>query len=738
MSWGRAAPWRFARKCSRPRPRRVLAERGGRFGAYSARSPLLGADFAEEIALNEADERWKRWLAEGSFLDGPAPATPVDAARVALAAPVSDLRHVVARATLEYEGFEFNTFADGSEQASYPLRPDAAGLWGWSARTCWELAGGLVATRALSDSLAGELGSELTPGQVRAFAHFESARGAFEAGAFLVAFAELRHGMAIKGEVLGQMAEWRFCFLLGLLRLGFAGGQAALIELATADKAFAKAAKFAEVARPELAAQALAAAAFACLRQDLPGQALERLAAARDLGPLLPEALYLEALAHADLLDEEQASIALGEAVMRDRGYALRAMGDAERFGGVDAVAATLAALAHDLWQQTRPMVAATLELSRGHAQVDEGELALLEAYLEKGQGWPVYDVLFALGERAELHERLTAPPPPTTRRRARSRVGDGGVIEVDEPFRSHERYREKVVVKPATIFTKEQTGWVVNTREIVHMRRVQRRVLRRETVVGSQEEGVVAGIVMLAVEPTSYVMGSLADEEGRADDEGRREVIISRGFFLGETPVTQAQWQAVLGEPVSFFVGPDRPVEQVSWFDAVRFCNALSLLEGLPEAYHLLTGEARWLDPTGPGYRLPTEAEWELACRAGTTTAYATGDSLAPTQANFERRHGPASTPVGSFPPNPWGFHDMHGNVWEWCFDAYDAAGPPEQVDPVGQGEGASRAARGGSWASGAAACRSSARAQLGPWDRKSSVGFRLAMTRPPDPEKP
>lgn len=647
-----------------------------------------------------------------------------------------DLRHVVTRATLEYEGFEFSTFADGSEQASYALRAEGGGLWSLGARTCWELAGGLVATRALADSLADDLAGPPTDGQARAFAHFDAARDAFAAGAFLVAFAELRHGMAIRGEVLGQMAEWRFCFLLGLLRLGFAGGQSALIELATADKAFAKAAKFAENARPELAIQALAASAFACLQQNKPAEALERLASAQPIGPQLPEALYLEALAHADLRDEEQASIALSEAVMRDRGYALRAMGDAARFGGVAAVAATLGDLAGDLWRQTRPMVASTLELCRGAAETEEDERALLEAYLAKGEGWPIYDILFALGERAELHARVTAPPPATTRRRARSRVGDGGVIEVDEPFRSHERYREKVVVRPATLFTKEQTDWVVNTREVVHLRRVQRRMTRRETIVGSAEEGVVATIAMLAVDPASFVMGSMPDEEGRADDEARREVIISRGFYLGETPVTQAQWQAVLGEPVSFFVGPDRPVEQVSWFDAVRFCNALSLLEGLPEAYALTTGDARWLDPTGPGYRLPTEAEWELACRAGTTTAFTTGDALPATQANFERRLGPATTPVLSFPPNPWGFHDMHGNVWEWCADAYDAAGPPTQVDPVGEGDASSRVARGGSWASGAAACRSSARAQLGPWDRKSSVGFRLAMTRPADRE--
>jgi formylglycine-generating enzyme required for sulfatase activity len=664
-------------------------------------------------------------------VDGPAPATPLEPARVTLPASLADLRSVATRDTLEYDGFDVHTSVDGTEHATYAIVANPAGLRGLGARACWGLSAGLITLQALHD----EVPAPATEGQAQAAAHFANAYEAFTSGAYFVAFAELRHGMAIPDETPGDLAAWRFCFMLGLLRLGFARCPPGLIELATAEKAFAKCAALAQTVSPELAIQASVASAFASLQLGLADQALSRLAAARELGPELPEALYLEALAHAARPDPEEAATALCEAVLRDRGYALRAICDAETFGGVTAVATILDELARDLWQQTCPMVAASIEAARAAGRDDDDALALLDAYLVRGSAWPIYDVLFALGERAQLDERLEHTNPATTRRLARSRTGDGGVIEVLEPFRAQERYREKVVLKPATLFTREQTTWVVNTREIVHTRRVQRRIQRRETVVGSPEEGVVAALAMLAVDPASFIMGSPADEPGRAADEGRRDVVLSRGFFLGETPVTQAQWQAVLGEPVSFFKGDDRPVELVSWFDAIRFCNALSILEGLPEAYHLETAEAHWVDPASPGYRLPTEAEWELACRAGSSTPFSTGASLAPTQANFERRLGPATTPVRSFPPNPWGFHDLHGNVWEWCFDAYDPDGPPALIDPVGLSASGSRVARGGSWASGPAACRSAARAQLSPWDRKSSVGFRVAMTRQPDP---
>ncbi len=162
---------------------------------------------------------------------------------------------------------------------------------------------------------------------------------------------------------------------------------------------------------------------------------------------------------------------------------------------------------------------------------------------------------------------------------------------------------------------------------------------------------------------PGTFLMGSPPSEPQRWDDEQQHRVTLSKGFWLGVTPVTQAQWQAVMGSNPSHFQGDDRPVEEVSWDDCQEFCKRLA-------------------ERDGQRYRLPTEAEWEYACRAGTTTPFHFGATLSTEQANYDGnytygegkkgKYREETTPVGSFPANAWGLHDMHGNVWEWCQDWY------------------------------------------------------------------
>lgn len=217
-----------------------------------------------------------------------------------------------------------------------------------------------------------------------------------------------------------------------------------------------------------------------------------------------------------------------------------------------------------------------------------------------------------------------------------------------------------------------------------------------------------------------TFEMGSPADEKDRDPDEGPvRTVTISRPFYLGVYPVTQAQWEAVMGENSSWFKGdPERPVEQVSWADAQRFIEKLNA--------------------AGDGhFRLPTEAEWEYACRAGTTTRFFWGNDIEEREVgeyawymdNTER----ASQPVGWKQPNPWGLHDMIGNVYTWCQDWY----APEydtnsRVDPSGPDSGLYRVIRGGSWHHWPRHLRSANRFRYAPTARFFHVGVRLAMDAP------
>lgn len=188
--------------------------------------------------------------------------------------------------------------------------------------------------------------------------------------------------------------------------------------------------------------------------------------------------------------------------------------------------------------------------------------------------------------------------------------------------------------------------------------------------------------------------------------------------FRLGAVPVTQGRYARVTGERPGAVQGDRLPVEGVSWWDAVRFCNALSEDEGLTPAYRM-RGEDVARDSAADGYRLPTEAEWEHACRAGTSgPRYGPLDDIAWYRGNSgERPH-----PAGGRLPNAWGLHDMLGNVWEWCWDVYDA-----------EVYGTYRVLRGGGWFDEHWSCRASVRRRSHPSFRVDDVGFRLARSVSP-----
>lgn len=229
-------------------------------------------------------------------------------------------------------------------------------------------------------------------------------------------------------------------------------------------------------------------------------------------------------------------------------------------------------------------------------------------------------------------------------------------------------------------------------------------------------------GMRFVWVGPGTFMMGSPIDEPGRYGDEDLHPVTLSRGFWLGATPVTQAQWHAVTGESPSQFVGPDRPVERVSCHRCEDFL-------------------ARMGQRDGRAYRLPTEAEREYACRAGTTSTFFWGDTLNSDLANYDASRsdewGPATginrdetTDVGQFPPNAWGLWDMHGTVWEWCADFYEPYAEGAVTDPLGTASGASRLARGGPWRMSIRRVRSADRSQFRPDETRPDLGMRAALS--------
>ena len=249
-------------------------------------------------------------------------------------------------------------------------------------------------------------------------------------------------------------------------------------------------------------------------------------------------------------------------------------------------------------------------------------------------------------------------------------------------------------------------------------------------TVSGYREqlaEGIA--ITMLRIPEGEFLMGSPENEAGRYRDEGPQHRVTLGSFFLGQTPVTQAQWKVVAGFPKLelelppnpfAFQGADHPVERVSWEEAMEFCRRLS-------------------QHTGKIYTLPNEAQWEYACRAGTTTPFAFGNTLTVEIANYNATfiyglgsagvYREKTTAVGSFPANAWGLQDIHGNVWEWCLDAWHLTyqGAPTDGSAWMTGGEGRRLLRGGSWGSHPVFCRSAFRSRYLPDYRDRNVGFRL-----------
>ena len=234
--------------------------------------------------------------------------------------------------------------------------------------------------------------------------------------------------------------------------------------------------------------------------------------------------------------------------------------------------------------------------------------------------------------------------------------------------------------------------------------------------------------VSMVYINGGTFLMGSPAGEQGRSTNEGPQHQVTVSSFYIGKYPVTQEQYQEVMKTNPSDFKGANLPVERVSWLDAIEYCNKLSLKEGLTPVYTIKGSNITW-DRSANGYRLPTEAEWEYACRAGTETPFYSGASV--DEAGWHSGNsGRRTRPVGEKQPNPWGLYDMHGNILEWCWDFLGDYSKGEQTDPLGAASGSTRVYRGGCWQFSAAQARSAYRFGNTPNLRINFVGFRLVRS--------
>jgi formylglycine-generating enzyme required for sulfatase activity len=233
----------------------------------------------------------------------------------------------------------------------------------------------------------------------------------------------------------------------------------------------------------------------------------------------------------------------------------------------------------------------------------------------------------------------------------------------------------------------------------------------------------------MILVEGGTFTMGSPASEKMRGSNEGPQHEASVSNFYLGKYEVTQKEWTAVMGTNPSTHKGNDLPVENITWYEAVRYCNERSVKEGLTPAYSINGNAVLW-NRAANGYRLPTEAEWEYAAKGGNkdkvTFLYA-GSNNADT-VGWHNGNSTESKPIGSKAPNSLGFYDMSGNVGEICWDFHGNYSRERQTDPTGAETGGYHVGRGGCWYYDVQYLRTSFRAYIDPTTRYHMVGFRLA----------
>ena len=344
----------------------------------------------------------------------------------------------------------------------------------------------------------------------------------------------------------------------------------------------------------------------------------------------------------------------------------------------------------------------------------------------------------------AEERDKADSDPSPDPASKAGVAVDEGIEVGDDEAER---RARRRALIDVASLHVMEgRLTEAKNAYEIVlalypgdtnaaaGLEKVKK--MSRER----REERPTKGLIeMVRIPAGTFEMGSTEDEEGRSLDETRHRVKISRDFLMGVTPVTQGQWEEVMKNDPSHFQsgGGDHPVESICWYDALRLCNRLSEMEGLAPAYSFKKGiikrkVAAW-NRSADGYRLPTEEEWEYACRARTTTRFNMGNA----GTNLDRagwydaNSCGKTNPVGRKASNAFGLYDMHGNVWEWCWDRYKESYLKGAVaEPTGLDWGLKRVISGGGWGSFDHNCRSANRSSDTPGHRYYDLGFRLARS--------
>jgi formylglycine-generating enzyme required for sulfatase activity/tetratricopeptide (TPR) repeat protein len=595
----------------------------------------------------------------------------------------------------------------GLTRLSYDMQDVTSGITELNATFNWGFSQVISSMGRMNDSLADLVKIARTPAQTAAYEQYEIARDAFRQGLYLECLESLVKAISGDHTSAGYKLEWRFHQMIGTLRLGFVNGDLSLVNLADAEESFSRAARYAKADYPDHAAHAFLSAGWAAYCQGQIESGLAHTENALAIMPDLGEALFQAAKVRMALGEVDSALPLLNKAIDVDRFYMLKAAGDDDFQRHDDRLRGFLDAMREEKYRQEAPKVREALEKFRfwlENAPDAKNDASICKAleFVNIGESWPLLDMLNVVQTLPELLDRMEKGATAATF--TRHVPVDAITVFFEESKSVDEIYLEEVVVKPGSLFRRAITEMQTK------MRPIMKRVTKSRTLQGVSLDfldGMGARKVsfdLCLVPAGRFIMGDKSNGP-------IHQVTIESDFYLGKYPVTQAQWEAVMGSNPSKFIGPELPVEQVSWEDCQLFIKRLNVL-------------------TDGKYRLPTEAEWEYACRAASTSTYCFGDNEAYLEeyAWFRANSGSQTQPVGKKKPNAWGLHDMHGNVWEWCLDWYGDYPSGVVTNPFGASSGTERVPRGGGWYDDACYVTSTVRGGSASDGRFTHLGFRLA----------
>jgi formylglycine-generating enzyme required for sulfatase activity len=579
-----------------------------------------------------------------------------------------------------------STMQKGFSRLSYDMQEISSGISELNATFHWGFGQMIASMGRMNDSLAELIQIAKTPAQTAAYEQYEIARDALRRKLFADCIEAIDKSIHGDQASSGYKLEWRFHQLKGTVQLGFVGCDPSLINLADAEQSFQAAARYAEIDFPEHAAKAFLSAGWAAYCQGKMKDGLALTEKALAINPNLGEALFQAAKVRMALGEVDSALPILGKAIDIDRFYSLKAAGDRDFQRHDDKLCGFLDAMRKEKYRQTVPKVREALEQIKKIIELspegkDNNAVSQFEDFVAKGANWPLLDMLAVIQYLDQVIAEAKRLPIRISLETERTE---------EESYQEQESYQEVVVVKPAGWFSKAVTENQTKIRTVTNKRNVT-----KASIVQFDFCSIPAGTFMM----------------GNTVNAPIHQVTISRDFYMGKFPVTQEQWESVMGTNPSKFNGADRPVEQVSWDDCQEFIKRLNA--------------------SGKGtFRLSTEAEWEYACRAGSTGTYFFGDSeteLGEYAWYIGSRDRGGTEPVGKKKANNWGLHDMYGNVSEWCQDWFDDYSTGAATDPLGASSGTRRVTRGGNYYDDARSISSAGRNSSPPDHRSIFLGLRV-----------